>query len=404
MDRIVFHDVHLFDGRNDAPAPDAVVVVEGGRISAVGRRPDFGTSLPPGRLVDGGWGTLMPGLINCHDHLDTRGARGSYQERVTQDQHYLMLRTFRNGLLTLAAGVTTVRDLASREGISLIYRDAVAAGIAVGCRVVACGQAIAATGGHGHLRALVANGTDGVRKAARTLIRRGADLIKCMASGGLVQVKGDLPASRQLTTEELRAAVDEAHAAGRLTTVHAHPPAAIRAAVHAGVDCVEHAMLLDRPGAELLAHHGVFLVPTLSEGPAMVARGRAWGRPSAIVERSEASIEPHRRAVRLAVEAGVTLAAGTDVMGEMPEELAMLQEVGLSPAASLRAATSVAARVIGRAGDLGVVAPGFIADLIVVDGDPQSDLQALRRIRWVCKEGVLRTPAVLQAAAGRAPV
>ncbi len=132
MERLVFHHVSLFDGLRDRLVVDAVVVVERGRIAAVGRRHEFGASLPDGVEVDGAGGVLMPGLINCHEHQDTRGAMGSYQERVTQDRHYLVLRTARNGLLNLAAGITTVRDMASRDGISLIYRDAVASGLVRG--------------------------------------------------------------------------------------------------------------------------------------------------------------------------------------------------------------------------------------------------------------------------------
>lgn len=403
MARLVFHQVSLFDGLADELVSDAVVVTERDRITAVGRRREFGASLPAGVSVDGGGGVLMPGLINCHEHQDTRGATGSYQERVAQDTHYLVLRTARNGLLNLAAGITAVRDMASRDGISLIYRDAVASGLVRGPRVVACGQAIAMTGGHGHLRALVADGADAVRAAARALIRRGADLIKCMASGGVVEAAGDLPASPQFTVEELRAAFDEAHAAGCPTAAHAHPSEAIRRAVEAGVDCVEHAMLLDAPTADLMAARGVYLVPTLSEGPAMVSRGPSWGRPAAVVERARALLDRHALAARLAVGAGVVVAAGTDVMGEMPEEVELLREAGLSAAASLRAATSVAARIIGRASDLGVIAAGYLADLIITDGNPLINPGALRRIRWVCKGGELYDPVALRAAAGRVP-
>ena len=404
MRATLLRGIAVLDGIGDQPLVGQTILIERERISQIGPATDFtaewGSDV---EILDLDGMTALPGLINCHEHLDTKHAFGSFQARVSQPAQLLTLRAFRNALIDLASGVTTVRDMASKEANSLAVRRAIDEGMVIGPRIITCGQALCITGGHGHQRAWQVDGVDEARRAARTLLRAGADLIKVMASGGMTQVTGDLATSAQLTVQEMRAAFDEAHRAGKPTAAHAHPPAAIRAAIEAGVDCIEHGIFLDKATAELMASKGIAYVPTMSEGPAMVKRGSSLGRPAALVARAADSIEPHERALRNALDAGVTVGVGTDVLGDMVEELELLIAAGMSPVAAIKAATSVAARIVNVT-DVGIIRPGKLADIIVVRSDPLRSLEALRDVHLVIKNGKQYWPSQVAEATGRVPV
>lgn len=395
----------VIDGTGAAPIDRGQVVIEGQRILAVGPVADFGEeSFAGAEVIDVSGMTVMPGLINCHQHLDTRHGYGPYQARAAQSVPYLMARAIRNALLDLQEGVTTVRDMSSKGGTSLTIRDAIAEGLAVGPRVVACGQAIAMTGGHGHARAIEADGEAAVRAAARRLLKAGADFVKCMASGGFISIGTDQPWSPQLTIEEMRAAFDEAHKAGKTTTVHAHPPQAIRWAVEAGVDCIEHGALIDPETAELLAARGIPLVPTLAESWVIAERGEAYGRPAWLVELNRRKLEERMRRFGYVVAAGVKLAVGTDVIGTMAEEMRLMVEGGLSPMEVLVAATRNGAEVCGLLDETGTLEVGKRADIAVFEGNPLEELSALERVRLVFKAGVPYVPQQLSAGTGVHPL
>ncbi|MCZ7570347.1 MAG: amidohydrolase family protein [Ardenticatenaceae bacterium] len=402
---IVLRGGRVIDGTGAPPIPDGIVVIEGSRIRAVGAAGDFGESRFDGaELIDVGGRTVMPGLINCHQHLDARHGYGPYQVRAAQPLPYLVTRAVRNALLDLQEGVTTVRDMSSKAGSSLQVRQAIHDGLLIGARVVACGQAIAMTGGHGHARAIEADGEDAVRHAARRLLKAGADFIKCMASGGFISLGVDQPWSPQLSTEEMRAGFDEAHAASKLTTVHAHPPSAIRRAVAAGVDCIEHGALIDPPTAELLATRGIPLVPTLAESWVIAQRGEEFGRPRWLVELNRGKLDERMQRYGYAVAAGVKMAVGTDVIGTMAEEMQLMAEGGLTSMDVLTAATRNGAEVCGLLGETGTLEGGKWADVIVVDGNPLEDLRALERVHLVFKGGKRYHPDQLAAATGRNPL
>ena len=402
----VLRGATLIDGTGAAPLPNSVIVIEGERIQRVGPAVDFGSQTPGGEqnVVDVSGSYVIPGMINCHEHLDNRRGFGSFQQRAAQDPLYLILRSARNALLSLQEGVTTVRDLASKQCTNLIIKQAINDGMIVGPRVFACGTAIAMTGGHGDEICLVADGVDEVRKAARTLLRAGADIIKVMGSGGYVTQGRDLPFSSQLTIEEMRAAFDEAHRAGKPTTVHAHPSPAVRAAIEAGVDCIEHGALLDLETAELMASKGVFLVPTASESWMMAEHGVVWGRPKWLVESDRAHLGPRMEVLKQCVRGGPKIAVGSDVIGDMVREMLLLVEAGMTPMQAIEAATRVGAEVLCQQNDLGTVEPGKFADLVIVDGDPLVDLNALRNIKMVYKGGKAYDPQALAAASGKWPL
>lgn len=395
----------LIDGSGAAPVPRSVVVMEGERIARVGVESDFGSSLASlGEVIDVSGKTVLPGLINGHEHLVNRWGAGTFQERAAQDTHYIILRAARNCLTSLQEGVTTVRDCSGRFPTNLVVRQAVNEGMLIGPRVFTTGQAIAMTGGHADENAFVADGIDAVRKAARTLIRRGVDIIKCMASGGYVTQGRDAPWTSQLSAEEMRPAFDEAHRAGRPTTVHAHPPQAIRFAMEAGVDCIEHAGLLDQPTAELMAAKGIYLVPTLGESWVMAERGLELGRPKWLVDASKGHLDKRMDHFRHAVRAGVKCGAGTDVIGDLATEMALMMQGGMTAMGVIESATRINAEILQRADQFGTVTAGKMADVIVIDGNPLADINAFRSVRLVFKGGRLFHPEVLAQGTGKTPL
>jgi imidazolonepropionase-like amidohydrolase len=403
--RTVLRGGTLIDGTGSKPVARSVVVMEGDRITKVGKAGDFGADLARlGEVLDVTGKTVLPGLINGHEHLVNRWGAGTFQERAAQDTHYIILRAARNCLTSLQEGVTTVRDCSGRYPTNLVVRQAVNEGMLIGPRVFTTGQAIAMTGGHADENAFVADGVDAVRKAARTLLRRGVDIIKCMASGGYVTQGRDAPWTSQLSAEEMRVAFEEAHRAGRPTTVHAHPPQAIRFAMEAEVDCIEHAGLLDAATAELMAAKGIYLVPTLGESWVMAERGLELGRPKWLVEASKGHLDKRMDHFRHAVRAGIKCGAGTDVIGDLATEMTLMMQGGMTAMGVIESATRINAEILQRADEFGTVTAGKLADVIVIDGDPLADMNAIRKVSLVFKGGRLFRPEVLAGGTGKTPL
>ena len=395
----------LIDGTGREPIADAVIVLDGDKIAAVGQEGQVTQS--PGEVINLVGKTVLPGLLNLHEHLELRRGLGAWQEKVAQSDNWAMMRAVRNALLCLQEGVTTVRDLGSRRGLNLALKRGIEEGMIIGPRMVTCGQPLVMTGGHGWEICTEADGPDEARKAARQQLKAGADLIKAMASGGYISyIKPgqDQPWSSQLTVEEMRAAFDEAKKAGKKTTVHAHPPAAIRAAIEAGVDCIEHGVLLDKETAELMASKGIFLVPTLAESWEMAEHGLELGRPAWLVEASKAELDSRLERFAYAVDAGVKIAMGTDVAGSPAREIELMAQGGLSPMEAIVAATRNGAELIDMEDQIGTIEAGKLADLIVVDGNPLENLPDLAKVELVFKDGTLYRPEYLTMATGRYPL
>lgn len=387
MARKIFKGATVIDGTGAAPRT-ADVVVEGERIAFVGSPAEIANAAHEGAtVIDLGGKYLTPGLMNHHEHLDNRRQSNTFQFRAGLPPVILALRGVKNALLSLFEGVTTIRDLGGKGATGIDVRNAINEGQFPGPRVFACGQPIAITGGHAWQICRVANGADEVRQAAREQLRAGADFVKLMASGGFVTQGTDLATSPQYSVAEIRAAVEEAHDAEKPTTVHAHPPVAIRRAIEAGIDCIEHAALLDRPTADLMAKSGTFLVPTLSESWIMGYRGTKIGRPQWLIDSCLEHLPQRIACYRNAVEAGVKMAVGTDVIGEMVEEMSLMAAGGLSNMQVLQAATRNGAELVRMADDLGTIEVGKLADMVVVSSDPIADLTAFRQIELTVKGG-----------------
>jgi imidazolonepropionase-like amidohydrolase len=374
--------------------PDAGIHVRGGRIAAVGAVDDVRGEAGGAPAIALGGAHVLPGLITMHTHLSdsARETPARLYSETQASRALLMAGTARQ---TLHAGVTTVRLVAEADGTDFALRAAIEAGQVEGPRIFTAGRALVCTGGHGSTSALTleADGADGFRRAARSQIKLGADLIKLMISGGIAgEHEGiDTP---QLTRDELEAVTSVAHDWGRKVTAHAGPPGAIRQALECGLDGVEHGYQLDEPTIRFMAERATTYVPTI-----LVTRCEDYyrdvGAPEWLIERALGAGPVHWRALELAVEHGVRIAVGTDMLPGEPyeettatvRELEHYVEAGLTPAQALAAATTVPAAWLGAAGELGAVRAGAHADLIAVDGDPVQDISALRRLRLVVKAG-----------------
>ena len=396
--RVLLHGGQVFDGTG-APAQRADVVIADGRIV------DVGLGLDGDVGVDITGSTLLPGFFDCHVHVTASGV--DVMDRLSRPFSYQFYAAANNLEATLATGVTTVRDAG---GADLGIQQAVADGLVPGPRLLLAVNIIGQTGGHtdgwfpsgfdvplslphpGRPDA-VADGVDELRKVVRSLLRAGADVIKICTTGGVLSPRDD-PTHTQFSPAEIEVVVAEAAAAGRVVMAHAQGAAGIKNAVRAGVRSIEHGIYLDEEAIDLMLANKTWLVPTLVAPRAVVAAAAAGARlPAAVVAKAQAVIEVHVESVRAAIGAGVEVAMGTDSgvgpHGSNLDELPLMQDCGMTPAQALASATSSAARLCGLQDVTGRVAPGLMADLVVVEGDA-CELPGLReRIRQVWQGGRL---------------
>jgi len=378
----------LFDGSGAPPRPGVDLLLAGGRIAAVGTD---ATPRAGATVIDLAGRTVMPGLIDCHVHITFRGDPDEVSPTVPVP--VLAWNAAENARRTLEAGVTAVRDLGAREAVNVHLRDAIEAGRLPGPRVRAAAAAICMTGGHGWWIGRQADGADDVRRAVREQLRAGADCIKLIATGGVMTPRVD-PRSAQLTEEELRAGVEEAHKAFVRVASHAQATAGIRNAIRAGVDSIEHGIYLDDEVIEEMRVRGTVLVPTLAAPHNISTGGLAAGIPVYMVEKSDRVREAHRESFQRAYRAGVRIAMGTDAgtplnrHGENAQEVVLMVQWGMSPTDALVAATRTAADLLDILTDTGTVEAGKAADLIIIDGDPVADVALLTRPEGIV--GVLR--------------
>jgi imidazolonepropionase-like amidohydrolase len=397
----------LFVGTGEVADRDMVVVVEGDRIKAVGR--DGEVKVPEGaEVIDLSGATVLPGLIDCHTHLSSRADRYDPINKFKDTPFHRAFAAVKHAKITLEAGFTTVRDVGSSPFMAVDLRESIAEGFVPGPRVVASGPGISITGGHGDLNNYapqvritqfpeerdyrIADGPDQVRHVVRAQLKHGVDLIKIHASGGVLS-RGDSPGAPQFTVEELHAAVEEAHAAGRKVAAHAHGAQGIKNAISAGVDSIEHGSMIDDEGISLMVKHGTWLVADIYNDDYLLGRAREFKIPEEFIEKEKALGQLQRDNFAKAVKAGVRVAFGTDAgvypHGENARQFAYMVKYGLTPARAIRSATSDAAELLGRSKDLGRLAPGCYADLIAVQGDPLADVTQLEQVGFVMKGGVV---------------
>jgi imidazolonepropionase-like amidohydrolase len=390
---LVLRAARLFDSLSSRLLQRPLVFVDGARISAV----ECGPIEPPSEatVLDLGDVTLLPGLIDAHVHLGFDASPDPVSQMQADSDATLLLRMRLAAQRALAAGITTVRDLGDRHYLGVTLRDWFRASSEPGPEIIAAGPPITITGGHCHFMGGEADGELEVRRAVRARVKAGADVIKVMATGGHM-TPGTNPALPQYTVAELAAAVDEGHRLGRQLTAHAHGPQGIASVVDAGVDCIEHCSFRVAAGRApdvrliaRIAERGIRVSPTVGSTPG------ASAAPSALAESFVPILdEMHRAGVILvgSTDAGVSPSRPHDVL---PHGIAFLARAGLTNAEALSAATSIAAEACGVADRKGAIQPGKDADLLVVGGDPTTDISALLDVRAVFRAGqrVLREGA-----------
>jgi len=387
---MILHNAHLFDGAGKT-WPRADIRIEGNRIAAVSEAPLTPAAGEPVLDLTGKW--VIPGLINCHTHicLDGSGDPGAAWQSQSLAKNVLVAA--QHAERTLRAGVTTVRDLGGMEFVDIALRDAINEGLIPGPRMKVSGKVICMTGGHGWgAGGREADGPAEVRKAAREQMKAGADVIKVMATGG-VMTYGVEPGAQQLSYEEMRAAVEEAEKAGKLTASHAQGTRGIKDVVRAGIDSVEHGFYLDNEAIDLMLERGTYFVPTLAALHYLILAGEDFGVPRFMVEKAKRSYDAQLESFARARSAGVQIATGND--GGTPQntsdnlagELERFVENGYTPAQALLAATQVAARLLRMPEHIGTVEAGKLADLVVLSADPTAHISHVRQVEMVIKDG-----------------
>ena len=388
----------LLDVKSGQYRADQIILIEGGKIKSVG--PAAQVQIPAGaQVVDLSGRTVLPGLIDCHTHLTFDPGSTGYRGLSLSVPRQALIGA-RNARVTLLAGFTTVRNLAAFGYSDIALRDAVNAGDVPGPRILASGPALSITGGHGDENLLapqyhdasdgVADGVPAVIAKVRENIKYGSDVIKFMATGGVLS-QGDNPELEQYSPEEMRAIVETAHGLGRKVAAHAHGALGIRDAVLAGVDSIEHGSFISEEDIELMKQHGTYLVPTLYLMDWFMDNYQKMGLTENMVAKARIVMPAARENVARAIREGVKMAFGTDAAvyphGLNAHEFPVMVKLGMTPLAAIQAATVNAADLLGWSDRVGALEPGKFADLIAVDGDPLQDVSVLERVPFVMKGG-----------------
>jgi len=396
--RVVIRAARLIDGRGDRPIAPAVILIENDRIAQVGSN----VSVPAGALViDLGPATILPGLIDVHDHLTFVPENSGYRSLGVSAPRQALYGAS-NAYRTLRAGFTSVRNVAASDFADVALRDAIDAGEIPGPRLLVSGPPLGITGGHCDNNLLpsefhfreggVADGPWEARSKVREVIKYGADLIKICASGGVLS-KGDQPGTPQYSPEEMKELIVEAHRLGRKVAAHAHGTQSIKEAILAGVDSVEHASLVDDEGIRLAREHGTFFVMDIYNDDFILQVGEKVGMLPESIEKEKKLGRLQRENFRKAVQAGVRMAFGTDggvyPHGDNAKQFAYMVQYGMTPMQAIQAATMNAAELMGWKDRVGSIEPGKYADLIAVSGDPLSDVRQLEKVGFVMKGGAV---------------
>lgn len=400
------HAGRLLDVPGKPPRGASTVVITDGVVTSVA---DGTLPAPAGAAtVELGDAFVLPGLTDMHVHLFSDGdplrARLEASTRDREDAAYLAALHARQ---TLEAGFTTVRDLSAPPRGIRALRDAIEAGAVPGPTIINAGKMISVSGGHGDRGGLneesyeafaphdynnLCNGADDCRRAVREQIRLGALVIKFAATGGVLSnVAGGI--GQQMTSEEMKALIDAAHAFGRKVAAHSHAAAGTMAAVNAGVDTIDHGTFLYEPTVKAMIDHGTWLVPTMLASDTALGQARSGKLPPASAAKAEETAGAARKSHELAIRMGVKIAFGTDTgvskHGDNAREFALMVRAGMTPAATIAAATVNAAEALGRSDSVGRIAPGMPADIIAVHGDPLTDVTRLEHVDFVMKRGAV---------------
>lgn len=391
-----------FDTESGQYVSDSRIVIDGGSFTEVGSgnepTPSDGAS-----TIDASNMFVYPGFFNTHAHMSIMYRVGILEEYFTKPLHELAMHMGRVAPALLAQGITTVRDMGGPGDLHLVAKQAVGRNEVLGPRILACGQPLTSTGGHGWQLAYEADGADGFLAAAREQLKRGADFIKVMASDDPWMMGAGAEYTRRgATDEELRAAFGEAHRWGKFAGCHVKGSDAIRAVLDAGADIIDHGTYLTTELAQQMAERGIFYTPTLSAHvQSLHPRYRRTDRIKWYGEHADAHaslMAGRRAAMDAALEAGVKLLVGTDTVGAYAEELKLMRKAGVTAVDTMRACTSWAAAALRLDDTLGSITVGKTADLVILGSDPLADPAAVEDVRHVIKDGQAYLPSSLMYA------
>jgi imidazolonepropionase-like amidohydrolase len=391
----------MVDPASGQVVANPAVVITDDKVTAVGTAGAL--PIPPGaRRIDLAGETILPGLIDMHTHITSRSDLHGYRA-LTVTAPASAISGVANAYRTLQAGFTTLRNVGAGGYADVALRDSINEGETVGPRLFVSGPLIGATGGHCDENLLpesyhavgegVADGPEAVAHKVREVHKYGADLIKLCATGGVLS-KGDSVGAQQMTYEEMKAAVDEAHRLGLKVAAHAHGTSGINDAIRAGVDTIEHASLANDESFALAKARGAVFDMDIYNDDFILAEGAKVGMLPESLAKERTIGRLQRETFRRAVKAGVTMTFGTDAgvypHGDNAKQFAKMVEWGMTPMQAIQAATITAAKTLGPLGDnLGEIAPGKYADIIAVEGDPLNDVSRLEHVAFVMKGGVV---------------
>ncbi len=371
------------------------ILIEQGKIKALYQSGESGDIPSDVEKIDASGKFLMPGIINAHTHITFDAHTPDPIATMLKDGPFItLIKAINSAGEYIRSGITTIRDLGAMDGIDFALKKAIANGLIEGPRMLVSGKCLCITGGQGHQFGTEVDSPDEARHGARLHIKRGADVVKVMATGG-VNTPGVEPGASQLTVEEMQVVVEEAHKAGRRVAAHAHGNQGIKNAIRAGVDTIEHGVFLDEESIQSMLEKGIYLIPTLSASYFALKNGIEAGIPESAMRKNRQVIEIRFKNFRKAYEAGVKIALGTDqgtplnLHGNVIQEIRLMIENGCTIEDALYNATRIAADALGIGDNVGTLEAGKYADILALNNDPLKSVDSLENISWVMKEGKL---------------
>lgn len=383
----------LFGKGAEIQTDGAIIIDDEGLVAEIVRMADLPKSLAIA-AYDGMGATAMPGLIDMHTHAMGGKAEEMSIGLTPATLTAQVLRGVQNTGRALSRGITTIRDAGAASASIFALKAAIDKGEIMGPRMILSGQALTMTGGHGwNSIAIEADGADELRKAARMQIKAGAECIKLIASSGASAPCGCL-SGLQLNIREMMAAAQEAHRSGLHVMAHAIPAESVREAIEAGVDSIEHGIFLDQDIVAEMKRAGSYYCPTLAIFRRIAVNASPGLYPPFMVEKAKQCVDAHRVSFELARAAGIPILAGSDSgnwgwkLGDLADELVVMNQYGLPRADCIASATSTAAKFLNKEDSIGTLLPGKQADILLIDGNPLENLMALYKVKAVFKGGI----------------
>ena len=382
MTKLFVHAKLMIDGVSDTPKKDQLIKIEDDKIVSIENYHEVEEDVIHANVV-------TPGFFNCHVHIMEPVGFGSNRKFSLIEKTFYTQKHLED---YINSGVTFIRVLGTENDYDMDIRDCVDQGLVKGPHMLCAGRCICMTGGHGWQDGIEADGVDECRKAARTLLKKGVDIVKIMATGG-VMTKGVEPGSAQLTQEEMAVMIEEAHKAGRKTATHAQGTQGIKNALYAGIDSIEHGCFLDEECLELMKEQNTFLVPTLCAPQCIIDKGVENGVAKYMVDKTMKVKDAHVESVKKAYEKGIQIALGTDAgtpfnyHNNTAYEMELLARLNISNMDILKIATINSARCVGVEKDYGSIEVGKHADLVCLNENPLENISNVRKINRVIQSG-----------------